>query len=337
MELLDGLIRNIDQVCKLNYPADEPGAAILVGKDGIPIFRKGYGMANLELCVSIEPEMVFRLGSITKQFTSLGILMLVERGKLSLDIPITDFLPDYPTQGRNITIHHLLCHTSGIPSYTSLPGYELLNRVDMSSQELVDLFKEKPLQFTPGTQFSYSNSGYALLGFIIEQITGEKYSHFIQHHIFQQLGLKNSSYDQSEKIIFHRVPGYKKKNNIYCNSDYISTTQPYSAGGLMSNVDDLLLWDSALYTEKLVGSQSLELLFTPKRLEDGTQLNYGYGWETGKYKGSPLQKHEGHISGFASCALRLPEKRLYVALLSNNASKWKVPNRLAADIMKLVV
>ncbi|NTU52026.1 MAG: serine hydrolase, partial [Candidatus Aminicenantes bacterium] len=184
----EALAKKIDAVMSEIYKPGQPGAAVIVRKNGETVFRKGYGMADLELGVPVEPDMVFRLGSITKQFTAVAILLLAQEGKLGLQDEITKFLPDFPTQGRRITVEHLLTHTSGIQSYTDLPEWLPLWRKDFTLKELIDLFKDKPMQFGPGESWAYNNSGYVLLGAIIEKVSGKTYEGFIEAAIFQPLG-----------------------------------------------------------------------------------------------------------------------------------------------------
>ena len=199
-------VRAMDELLSKRYPPNEPGAAVIVVKDGKNVLRKGYGMADLELGVKVEPDMVFRLGSVTKQFTSAAILMLAERGKLSVTDDITKFLPDYPTKGRAITVEHLLTHTSGIKSYTSLPAWPGLWRKDMTVAEMIDLFKNEPADFAPGEQWLYNNSGYTLLGAIIEKVSGQTYEEFVRKNIFEPLGMTHSYYGSTLRVIPRRVP-----------------------------------------------------------------------------------------------------------------------------------
>ena len=201
-------IAAIDALLRGSFPAERPGAAVIVVKDGRTLFRKAYGMANLELGVPLQPDMVFRLGSITKQFTATAILMLAEEGKLSLQDPIEKHLPGYPTQGHVITIEHLLTHTSGIQSYTDLPGW-MTSRIQgpMTVTELIDGFKKEPMQFAPGEKWAYNNSGFILLGAIVEKASGKTYEAFVRERIFLPLGMTSSYYDRTETIIPKRAPG----------------------------------------------------------------------------------------------------------------------------------
>jgi CubicO group peptidase (beta-lactamase class C family) len=310
----------IDELLKKTFNPGEPGAAVIVVKDGRVVLRKGYGMANMELGVQIEPDMIFRLGSITKQFTAVAILMLAEQGKLSISDEITKHLPDYPTQGHKITIEHLLTHTSGIKSYTSLPEWRPLWRKDVSLKEMIDMFKDKPMEFAPGERYKYNNSGYVLLGAIIEKVSGQPYQDFIEKNIFAPLGMKHSFYDNTQRIISRRVAGYSKSKDGYVNAEYLSMSWPHAAGALMSSVDDLALWDASLYTEKLVKQESLKRAWTPYVLGDGKPTRYGYGWAISTVEGHRAIEHGGGIHGFATSAVRLPEDRVFVAILTNRDS-----------------
>ena len=230
----EALATAIDTLMSSNFSPQEPGASVIVVKDGKVIFRKGYGLANVELGVAVEPDMIFRIGSITKQFTAVAILMLEEQGKLSVKDEITKYFPDYPTQGKKITVEHLLNHTSGIKSYTSLPEWLPQWRKDFKVDELIALFKDKPMDFAPGDSWSYNNSAYFLLGAIIEKASGQSYADFVEKHIFAPLGMKHSFYDNTERLITRRVAGYSKKGNDFVNCAYLSMSQPYAAGSLIS-------------------------------------------------------------------------------------------------------
>lgn len=316
----NGLSSAINQELEKVFKPNEPGAAVIAVKDGQVVFRKGYGMANLELGVAIEPDMIFRIGSVTKQFTAVSILMLMEQGKLNLTDEITKFLPDYPTQGHKITIEHLLTHTSGIKSYTNLPEWLPLWRKDMTMTELIDLFKNKPMEFAPGDNWNYNNSAFVLLGAIIEKITGQSYGDFVEKNIFAPLGMKQSFYDNTQRVIPRRAAGYSKNGSGYANAQYLSMSQPHAAGSLMSTVDDLAKWDAALYTEKLVKQESLKKAWTPFVMNGGKPTNYGYGWGISTLQGEKIISHGGGINGFTCEAIRLPESKVYVAILTNRDS-----------------
>lgn len=307
----------INQELEKTFKPNEPGAAVIAVKNGQVVFRKGYGMANLELGVAIEPDMIFRIGSITKQFTAVSILMLMEQGKLSLSDEITKFLPDYPTQGHKITVEHLLTHTSGIKSYTGMAEWRPLWRKDLKLTELIDIFKNQPMEFAPGAKWNYNNSAYVLLGAIIEKVSGQSYADFVEKNIFAPLGMTQSFYDNTQRIIPRRAAGYSRNAGKFVNAEYLSMSHPHAAGSLMSTVDDLAKWDAALYTEKLVKQESLKKAWTAFVLNDGKPTTYGYGWGVNTLQGMQMITHSGGINGFTCDAVRLPETRVYVAILTN--------------------
>jgi D-alanyl-D-alanine carboxypeptidase len=312
------------------YTPTEPGAAVLIAQDGIPLFRQGYGMANLELGFPITPEMVFRIGSVTKQFTAVSILMLVEQGKLALSDPLEKFLPDYPVHGHTITVEHLLTHTSGIKSYTGMKDFEQRASLDLTPAEMVDYFKNQPMDFAPGRRWSYNNSAYFLLGVIIEKVSGLTYAGFLQQHIFDPLGMQHTFYDDPRRVIPNRASGYTKDKDVIVNDRYLSMTQPFSAGALLSTIDDLLLWDEALYTEKLLPQAALQKALTPYHLVDGKEEHYGYGWGLHTFQGQPWIEHGGGINGFLCQAIRLPAQHLYIVVLSNTTAPKLGPSEVAS-------
>lgn len=285
---------------------------VLVAKDGKPLFRKGYGWANREWKVPNGPESKFRLGSITKQFTATAILQLVEAGKLKLDDPISKYYLSSPPVWSKITIHHLLTHTSGIPSYTSIPGFfGKESMTDRTPAEIVKLTQDMPLEFQPGEKFKYDNSGYILLGYVIEKVSGQKYADYLQEHIFGPLGMRDSGYDSSQEIIPHRAAGYNYTGSRWVNAPYLAMSLPYAAGSLYSTGDDLLTWDQALYAHKPLSPASLDKMFTPN-LE-----NYGYGWFITKEFNRKMESHGGGINGFNTVITRYPDDRVTVIVLGN--------------------
>lgn len=320
----------IDNLLKTNYPADAPGAAVIVVKDGQILHRAGYGLANLELKVPIEPETVFKVGSVTKQFTAALILMLAEECKLTLDDPIEKFLPDYPTHGHSITIEHLLTHTSGIKSYTSIPDWPFSK--DCTVTEVIDGFKYKPMDFAPGTHYEYNNSAFYLLSVIIAKLSGGTYEEFLQKRIFDPLGMKSSYGYTARRIIQRRASGYEKDEAGYQNCTYISMSHPGGAGVLSSTVDDLARWDASLYTEQLLKTTSLQRAWTPYTLKDGSSTHYGYGWAIEEFAGRKWIGHGGGINGFVCIAVRIPQDHLFIAVLTNNSSAEKTPEEVAFRI-----
>lgn len=308
----------MDQLVRDQFPADGPGAAILITKKGQVVYEKAIGKASLELDVPIRTDQVFRIGSVTKQFTSAAILRLAEEGKLSLQDELTKFIPDYPTHGKKITVEQLLNHTSGIKSYTEMAEWNIaLRRKDFLPVDMVDFFKNQPMDFEPGTQYHYNNSAYILLGFIIEKVSGKSYAQYLTEQFFKPLGMENTFYDSFEKVIKNRANGYSEADKGYANAEYLSMTQPYSAGALISTVKDLTTWTLAVHGGKVLKPESLKKAFTPNVLPDGTNTWYGYGWQIGNLLGSTSIEHGGAINGYLSYVIYVKEEDVCVAVLTN--------------------
>jgi CubicO group peptidase (beta-lactamase class C family) len=300
------------------FKSDGPGGAALIVKDGDIIYRKAFGMASLELGVEMAPEHVFRIGSITKQFTACAVLKLAEEGKLDLQDDITKYIEDYPTHGYTITIEHLLTHTSGIKSYTGMAEWTSeVRKKDFTPKELIDFFKNQPMDFAPGEEFRYNNSAYFILGYIIELASGTPYDTYIEENFFRPLGMDNSYYGSTSRIIPDRAAGYARAEDGYKNDDFLSMTQPYAAGSLLSTVDDLYRWYSAVFDHRVISESSLGKATTSYVLSNGKPTDYGYGWFIGNIQGSPNIEHGGGINGFLTASMFLPEERLFVAVFSN--------------------
>ncbi|MCG3119962.1 MAG: D-aminopeptidase [bacterium] len=295
----------------------------LVAENGKVIFKKGFGLANMEWEIPNTPDTKFRLGSITKQFTAMLIMQLVEKGKLKLDGKITDYLPDYPkSTGDQVTLHHLLTHTSGIPGYTEFPNFfRDVSRDPYAPAAFVKTFADSALLFAPGAKFTYSNSGYFLLGVIIEKVTGKPYEQVLAENILVPLGMKSTGYDHFNTIIKKRATGYQKSAAGYDNAPYLDMSIPYAAGSLYSTVEDLYLWDQALYTNKLLSEPSKTILFKPYISAFGS--SYAYGWAVGKAPIGRTQdsvmviEHGGGINGFNTLISRLPNEKHLIVLFSN--------------------
>ena len=310
-------VARIDALFRTAYPPTRPGASVLVVQEGRPVLRKGYGLANVELSVPVRPEMVFRVGSATKQFTSACILKLVEQGRVRLDDPISKYFADYPAPAAGVTIQQLLTHTSGIKSATEMPAWFPHMREDWSVEQVIGVFRNEPLEFAPGTRWHYTNSGYILLGAILEEVTGRPYADVVADWIFRPLGMKDTRYDHEASIIPGRAQGYRQTPDGVINAPYLSMTQPFSAGGLVSTVDDLARWQSALDRGEILSPESRRRMWTPVVLPDGRPTRYGYGWIVGSYEGHAVVEHGGTVNGFATANMRLPDDRIYVAVLSN--------------------
>ena len=328
--------KKLDDIFLNEYPAGDPGAIVLIAKDGKAIYRKAFGSANLELDVPLKPEHVMELGSLTKQFTAGAILMLMEEGKLSLQDPLSKYIPDYPN-GEKITLHHLLNHTSGVKNFTSIPGFQSLLTKDMTPSEIITFFRDEPLDFTPGENYQYSNSGYILLGHIIEKVSEMTYEDFIETKIFKPLGMKSSRYGSKKEVIPNRASGYKPDPTGAGNINALggSMTIPYASGALMSTVDDMLLWNQAWRNNTLISEKSKQLAFKATTLNNGKTSYYGYGWGVSKLYGIPTVEHSGRISGYFSFGIYLPEKNIYTIILTNNDGQS--PVNIALDATATVL
>ena len=315
-----------EQINKLMSRYSEYGqfnGSVLVAEHGKVIYKKGFGMANMEWEIPNQPDTKHRLGSVTKQFTAMLILQLVEQGKLKLEEPITTYLPNYPKEnGNRITIHNLLSHTSGIPNYTSFPNFmKDMSREPYATEAFVKKFDALPLEFAPGEKFAYSNSGYFLLGYIIEKVTGKNYEQNLQDGILTPLKMTNTGFDHHETILKKRASGYEKNGDGYVNADYLDMSIPHAAGSLYSTVEDLYLWDQALYTTKLLSAKYEDLLFSP-HISTGRGF-YGYGWMVNDISnGTTTDKlhiieHSGGINGFNTVISRIPSDKNLVILLNN--------------------
>jgi CubicO group peptidase (beta-lactamase class C family) len=300
--------------------------SVLVARDGKVVFSKGYGFANVEFDVPNTPQTKFRLGSITKQFTAAAILLLQERGKLSLQDPICKYFEGCPSAWSEVTIHHLLSHTGGIPNFTSFPDYLPKMMMPVTTQEMIGRFKDKPLDFKPGEKWSYSNSGYFLLGYIIEKASGETYESFLQKNIFEPLKLANTGYDHFGTILKKRATGYSLTNGKMVNSLYLDMTQPYSAGSLYSTVEDLFLWNEALYTGKFLSQKSREMMMTP------VKNGYGYGLGIQTRSNRKVISHGGGINGFSTYLARFADEKLTVVVVRNADYGSPNPGQISNDL-----
>jgi CubicO group peptidase (beta-lactamase class C family) len=316
-EQLDELLNQYLEYGKFN-------GSVLVADQGRVVYKKGFGMANMEWDIPNQPNTKHRLGSVTKQFTAMLILQLVAEGKIDLQAPITTYLPEYnKANGDKITTHHLLTHSSGIPNYTAFPNFFAEDsRNPYTPDEFVKKFENKELEFTPGEKFNYSNSGYFLLGVLIEKLSGKTYAEMLQEKIFRPLGMHDSGYDNHNDILKNRATGYEKNGTSFVNSAYLDMSIPYAAGSLYSTVEDLYLWDQALYTTTLLPQKYMDLYFKPYIPAFGN-LQYAYGWMVGNESignttdSIAIITHGGGINGFNTIISRSPSNKSLVVLLNN--------------------
>lgn len=314
-------VNYIDSIVNKSYKSISPGVVVLVAQEGKPLYKKAFGMANLELNIPNKTEYNFMIGSMTKQFTAVCMLQLVEKNKVDLKDDIKKYLPEYNSHGRKITIENLLSHTSGITSYTELKDFQSMTLLERSKDDIIKSFSSDSLLFEPGTNWSYSNSGYFLAGLIIEKISGIPFEQYIQKNIFDVLGMDNTYIGSNRKCFPSLVNGYQQIDSVsYSPASYFNWSWVFTAGSIISNVDDLMKWDEALYSNKLVGKKLIEQAHTSFILKDGTKANYGLGWATGSYNNQDYVIHGGAINGFLSEGYRIPSKHLYVVILCNNES-----------------
>lgn len=306
------LEQKLDQYLKASQEVRQFTGAVLIAQRGKILYAKAYGMADIEKKQPNTVDTKFLIGSITKQFTATAIMQLEAKGKLRLDDPITKHLTDYPKEtGDKITINELLTHTSGIPNFTDLPAYMPMRSTPTSPKEILKRFDEMPLEFVPGKQFSYSNSGYIVLGLIIEKVSGETYAAYLRTHIFEPLGMKNTGY--MDYSVTPRAIGYEPDSTGKLKrAIQVDPSVPYAAGALYSTVGDMFIWDQALYGDKVLSQDELQKMWTPN-LE-----NYGYGWLIDTVFGQKRIWHNGAIDGFVSGFQRFVNDSLCIVMLSNN-------------------
>jgi CubicO group peptidase (beta-lactamase class C family) len=319
-------VARMEQIIQTNVPKQFMGT-VLVAQDGKVLLDKGYGFANLEWEIPNTPTTKFRLGSLTKQFTAASILLLEERGKLKIEDPVKKYMPDAPAAWDKITIFHVLTHTSGIPSFTSFPDYQSTEAIPTTPEKLVARFRDKPLEFEPGTKWNYSNSGYVLLGYLLEKISGQKYSEFVQQNIFTPLGMKDSGYDSNSAVIAHRAAGYSRSPNGAVNAGYIDMTIPFSAGALYSTTEDLLRWEQGLFGGKVLTATSLGKMTTPYKQD------YAFGLAVSTNNGHKMIAHDGGIEGFNTSLAYYPDDKLVVAVLAN--LNGPVAGQIAGNLAKV--
>jgi CubicO group peptidase (beta-lactamase class C family) len=285
--------------------------SVLVARDAEIILNKGYGFSNVEWQIPNAPTTKFRLGSLTKQFTSASILLLAERGKLTLEDPVRKYLSDAPSAWDAITIFHLLTHTSGIFNYTALPDFAATMPLALTPPQILANVRDRPLDFEPGSKMSYSNSGYIALGLIIEKVSGESYASFVQKNLFDPIGMKDSGYDSSTTIIARRAAGYRRGANGAVNAEYLDMSLPYAAGALYSTTEDLLRWERALFGGRVLGPASLEKMTTPFKND------YALGVSVRQKDGRRIVEHNGGINGFNTFLAFYPDSKVTVAVLGN--------------------
>lgn len=328
----EGLDTKIDEYLTGLAASDQFSGSVLVAVDGKVLISLGYNMANREHQIPNTPKTKYRLGSLTKQFTSMAVMILQEKGKLRVHDFIVRYIPDCPPSWHLITIHHLLTHSSGIPGFEYFPDNLYFERLPTTVDKTIERFKHNALLFAPGSDFSYSSSGYVLLGRIVEQVTGEPYEDVLKQYIFNPLGMENTGYDHPRTIIQDRAQGYSIENETLLNAIHFEMDTPFSAGALYSTVEDLFIWDQALFTTSLVSKVTLDTMFYKQIPIAG--YGYGYGWRVREMYNRNLVDHNGVISGFRSNFYRFPDEKVCIISLSNFefSNLTKINSDLAALI-----
>ncbi len=315
-----------------------PGASLAVVRNGKIIKSKGYGFADLQSNSAAAPQTVYEIGSMTKQFTAVAVMMLMEEGKISLDDKITKYFADAPAWWNQITVRHLLTHTSGIQNHVAVPDYMDIYRTSITGktfparEELLREFYKLPSEFAPGETWAYDNTGYYLLGIIIEKASGKTYWQFLDERIFKPLGMNSTRNTDAQTIVPNRAAGYGWIENRWENRPVLASFIGFSAGSLLSTVEDLAKWDAAFEDEKLLKRSSLEKMWTPAKTNAGelAPVDYGFGWFIEKYRGRRDILHSGGTPGFSSVMHRFVDDRLSVIILTNHADI--ILEQLALDI-----
>jgi CubicO group peptidase (beta-lactamase class C family) len=302
--------------------------SVLVAKDGHVILSRGYGFANLEWEIPNTPDTRFRLGSISKQFTAACILKLEEQGKLHVTDLVKQYLPDAPPAWDKMTIHHVLSHTAGIPNFTAFPDYRVLQVQPTTLEKTYGRFRDKPLEFEPGTSWKYSNSGYLLLSYLVEKISGQKYEEYLRQNVMGRAGMSDSGYDLNATVMRHRASGYTPARDGLMNAPYVDMTVPSGAGALYSTTEDLLRWEQALFGGKVLSPESLLKMTTQVR------NNYGYGLMLREGPHRTIG-HGGSINGFNTQLTYFPDDKVVVVVLGNVNGPF--PGQIADRLGKLAV
>lgn len=317
----------MDQVIRASSDADAFSGAVLVARDGRILLDQGYGLANREWNIPNDGDVKFRLGSLSKQFTAVAVMLLNQQGKLDLDAPIKTWLPDAPAAWDAITPRHLLSHTAGVPNFTALSDFAAQKTLPATLPQLIARFRDRPLDFAPGTRFAYSNSGYVLLSAIIEAASGQTYADFVAANLFQPLGMSDSGYDRHDVILPRRASGYAPGAEGVVNADYVDMSIPTGAGALYSTTRDLLKWEQGLFGGRLLNAQSMTALTTPVR------NGYAMGLMVSEADGKRLVWHNGAIEGFNTYMAYDPGDRTAVIVLGN--LNGDAPDKLGAALVTL--
>jgi D-alanyl-D-alanine carboxypeptidase len=327
---IENFASRVDALANKMLSRPVSGISVAVAHDGLVIFARGYGMANLEHSVAVTPETVFHICSISKNILAAVLLQLVDEGKLNLDDDVTKYVPEAPTHGRHVTIRQLLNHTSGIYSFTSLPEAADNERLDLTHEQVMALIKNKPLDFEPGTSWRYDNSAFYIAGMVVERITKQEYADYILEHVFKPLGMNWASLCNARMVVPHLASGYEVDRGRLVNTAFMSWKVPSAAGAVCATATDLLKWQAALNAGRFLGTQSLQLVRTPTALADGTLIDYGLGTRLGFLERHRVLGHTGSGGGFGTVLETFPDDHLSIVVLMNTDNGGAGPSVLLA-------
>jgi CubicO group peptidase (beta-lactamase class C family) len=321
-----GMTERMEELVQKQVATQHFSGAVLVATRGSVLFDRAYGLANREWDIPNTPATRFRIGSVTKQFTAVAILLLEERGKLRLEDPVSAHWPEAPEAWRAITLHHLLTHTSGIPNVTRDPEFMLWKFQPTTVREMVGRFRSRPLEFAPGSRHAYSNSNYLVLGLLVERLSGQSYQEFVREAVLAPLGLNDTGVETSLEILPRRASGYWRREGRMLNAPFSDMSVPHAGGAMYSTTHDLRRWCEAILHDQLLAPESRRKLLTP------ALDSYALGLRVAQFKGRTVIEHGGNISGFSSHLRHYPEEGLTVVVLSNVTSGDGIPELLVRQL-----
>jgi len=325
----------VDAIAKQMLTRPVAGISVAVARDGQVVIARGYGMANLEHSVAVTPETVFHIASISKNILAAVVLELVDEGKLQLDDDVTKYVPEAPTQGRHVTVRQLLSHTSGIYSFTSLPNAADNERLELTHDQVLGLIKDRPLDFEPGTRWRYDNSAFYLAGMVVERVTKQEYGAYVREHVFKPLGMSSASLCDARMVVPHLASGYELDRGALINAAFMTWKLPFAAGAVCATASDLLKWEAALDTGRVLTPSSLALMRTPTTLADGMKIDYGLGTRLGSLDGHRVLGHTGSGGGFRNVFESFPDDHLTIVILMNLGDAGSPPPvAIAAEIAR---
>lgn len=331
------LADRVDKIAHDALSAPAAGISIAVARDGQTILARGYGLANVEDSVAVTPATVFHIDSISKNILAAAVLQLVDEGKLRLDDDVTKYVPEAPTQGHRVTVRQLLNHTSGIYSFTSLPDDDANERLERTHEQVLASIKAQPFDFEPGTRWRYDNSAFYLAGMVVERITKQDYAGYLREHLFKPLGMASASLCEARTIVPHLATGYAFENGVLTRAPLISWSLAWGAGSVCATAGDLLTWQAALDSGRVLRPETLAIMRTPTTLADGTKIDYGLGTRLGSLEGHRVVGHTGSGGGFRSALMSFPDDHLTIAVLMNIDNPSQSPLAVAARIAQEVL